>query len=1286
MAQSVSFSGSDKTLVITASGDLTNYTMSDDSKKEFTSDATSAIAKDEKGSKVYGGEVYSSSSTYYYLSYTYKQIFDGKAPGEQQENSTKWGGSLRTWTNNGTIGYEVYEADLFVSHDGGKTKEQLQYNKQYTYTDGDLFYEGTQTWTKIDDNDSYFQENSKYLKTITQTFTFVQAVEKEMDAGGYTSFKFVKKDGAAITISKDQMQSLLNNYANTNKAYLLDFSQISGITASEMPIGPSAYSHISWVLPNDLADSEKATVGAKATNANMIWFSDLDGKPSVNIHVTNDTELSFLPEAVATENSYLPEGEANKIKNIIVTGSVVNVTKEMMKNFDIQYTDNLDLHNAEVNPNITPEWFGDDQYLNRVIFPNSFGDISNWYTTYSSYTSSNSSCKIFQKILNGTNGEKNTLQSILMSPGRLTTTEHYYHKDFSDCIEMDFYGAANKSDFNFMSGIDIERLNLANLSYTDDIKSSSELKTVLDGIKNSKIKYWALPDADMKVEDDAVDFAMLYANNSSLIGVGQYVKYTDESGNEVKEFLGRTTEGGVIKILTAMIGDTKTEACSKLLLSGNVNAIDLGNGELALDENNHLKTTLNNDGTASLGEGTYKTGAFTNCHFTDVDLSRIAPALNGTTTEELEAAQNDLSLSLYGNYGGMTSLKLPTDKNFYTIPTSGLNIQASLTSLCIPGNFKNIMGYAFQDDYALTHIYTTAVDAEGNGTGDVIDHGELSVTLPEHLKLIKKGAFYNVKKFKDVYVLGTDASALPVCEQDAFDKQTYVGNDGFAGTANVKAATQEMYKTDDGAYFAILHYPANAGDEVAKAYTDITKKYQYIADGTMATDGDGNLIYWPDQREWRRVYNQAVGGVTWNKWKDSGHNWGSSDPFSGEATNTSSALFESRDDETAFENKYPNYMNDASATYDASKYAGWHQFVLSMTYQPNTPDPVFNITKFKENDWYTICLPFNMTKKMLAKAFGQYTTASDGTITVTKYPNVCTLSSVKRTVSGKAIILYMTKDLCDNTENQTWDFDKKDYKDYEYKDADNVKASDDDDDPIVMYAGYPYLIKPSLPEDVIKELAENGLKRTIAYKATSAARVDGNALPVITYKSTASTDPDDSHATENAKVYSFMGRYRDTEIPQYSYYIGKASSGAHKFFRHDSPNSKIKDKDTGTEKPTWVWNSYSCMIGVASTGYPKQDKEKVYVTPEDYIEVPVVVLQTDDDPLINKKGQSMQAKPNMSFEDPTATGVNKVVMVMPGSDSKRIYNLNGRCVSTDGNIDALPQGIYIMGGKKYVVR
>ena len=73
-----------------------------------------------------------------------------------------------------------------------------------------------------------------------------------------------------------------------------------------------------------------------------------------------------------------------------------------------------------------------------------------------------------------------------------------------------------------------------------------------------------------------------------------------------------------------------------------------------------------------------------------------------------------------------------------------------------------------------------------------------------------------------------------------------------------------MYKTNDGAYFAILHYPANAGDEVAKAYTDITKKYQYIADGTMATDGDGNLIYWPDQREWRRVYNQAVGGVTLN--------------------------------------------------------------------------------------------------------------------------------------------------------------------------------------------------------------------------------------------------------------------------------------------------------------------------------------------------------------------------------------------------------------------------------------
>lgn len=44
MAQSVSFSGSDKTLVITASGDLTNYKFVDTSYQVFTHDGGANIS------------------------------------------------------------------------------------------------------------------------------------------------------------------------------------------------------------------------------------------------------------------------------------------------------------------------------------------------------------------------------------------------------------------------------------------------------------------------------------------------------------------------------------------------------------------------------------------------------------------------------------------------------------------------------------------------------------------------------------------------------------------------------------------------------------------------------------------------------------------------------------------------------------------------------------------------------------------------------------------------------------------------------------------------------------------------------------------------------------------------------------------------------------------------------------------------------------------------------------------------------------------------------------------
>ena len=55
--------------------------------------------------------------------------------------------------------------------------------------------------------------------------------------------------------------------------------------------------------------------------------------------------------------------------------------------------------------------------------------------------------------------------------------------------------------------------------------------------------------------------------------------------------------------------------------------------------------------------------------------------------------------------------------------------------------------------------------------------------------------------------------------------------------------------------------------------------------------------------------------------------------------------------------------------------------------------------------------------------------------------------------------------------------------------------------------------------------------------------------------------------------------------------------------------------------------------------------------------------------------------------DDDATGIEQVSIVAgEGKDAQTVYNLNGEVVSRGNQANALPRGIYIQNGKKFVVR
>ena len=1180
MAQSVSFSGSDKTLVITASGDLTNYKFVDTSYQVFTHDGGANI-------------------------------------------------SPNNWENNGS------------------NIEGTKYDptKKYYYYDSSAY-----TWVAISDNSTYFSEHSNYLKTNDTNVDFVTALENKMTVGNYTSFKFVKKDGAAITISKDQMQSLLNNYANTNNAYLLDFSQISGITASEMPIGPSAYSHISWVLPNDLADSEKATVGAKATNANMIWFSDLDGKtankPSVNIHVTNDTELSFLPEAVATENSYLPEGEANKIKNIIVTGSVGNVTKEKMKNFDIQYTDNLDLHKATAWPQITPLWFDGDKYLNRVIFPDSFGSIDDWYTNsaYQDYIkNTENTCKIFQKIKDGFGGSKNVFQTVVMNTGRLENTEHYYREDFSNCESVDFYGILNDADVEFLQKVATPRLNLFHAKW-----DGAHDKLDAFASKTGMLKYLALPDLNV----DPSNFKTYFTNNSTLLGVAQYNSKTTTFSGALQNRTNEKAEG-TMNILTYMVDHVS--AYTKVKMSGDLKANDIigqacgqaiGQEGAYLSKDGHWTTKDASDyaGDANQYGALQGHGTITSFDFSDARF----------------ANNEDLNLYYGSMYSGnnLTELLFPTDKSFTKIAAHSCeNMGAGMTSLTIPGNIQDLDDYFLYGNVSILDIKTTKTDTNGNGSYNedmIIDNGYKSITFPKNLKHIGTCAFGGDDRFHDVYSLNPKA---PKCERDAFDTDTYTGNNGFDAQ---KGVNQDAYMKDQMS-FAVLHYPSTVDDENLKRYTDPTRVYT-LADDGGATDANGKLLMWPSQEAWNHAYITAYTGYTWEAWDKS-----KTKPEWNFASCTV------KDDGTITPD-VSSVNPDKTKTYDKD-YTGWHQFILvnAMNSKNDKDDPVRDFSRFKQNDWYTICVPYNIKKSDLQRIFGvtaeeaaknnvtTVTLANGNKIEATNglYPDVVTLTAVERNEANGTITLQFSKNLINKDITVSTTGGDATYSDYT------------DDDPIVIKEGHPYLIRPYLPDYKLKLAAED--KYTVnMYDYGEHVVADGTNIRI----------PYEGHIIEARNAhkqplsdwkYRFGGAYYTYDMPQYSYYLS---------------HSKSKNKNAwfyleGSKAKSW--NMYSAIVaanGKVTQTIPTSDQAKGGMNP-------TVNFDGVNDDFPSKAKQYI-----MSFETETPTGISmiqqdKPIVYVDGhayltNPNVRIYKIDGQYVGH--SLENLPEGIYIINGKKYLIK
>lgn len=727
----------------------------------------------------------------------------------------------------------------------------------------------------------------------------------------------------------------------------------------------------------------------------------------------------------------------------------------------------------------------------------------------------------------------------------------------------------------------------------------------------------------------------------------------------------------------------KTENVRDLILSGNLNAVDMNTGGTCVDNDKHYSAS-----------GPNNWNALPNCKPEKIDLS---DALFG---EGKNYHPEDMTISGY-YAGSIKEIILPTAESQNTIPADFMYLCNGVKSLCIPYNYEIICERAFFNAHGLTHIYTTDPSNKENPDNVKTDHGDGSFTFSANLKEIRsvgsrsEGTFFGngmQEKVFDIYNLAVKA---PKCGAYAFQGDLTFGNNGFAGNW-AHPICRENY-TNGSHVICMLHYPTESKSYIreggtcveAANYEDITRVYT-LADETGAVDGSGNTRAWPRHAEFYRSFNQAVSGHTWEGWK----------------------LYQ---DETAvYKEVVSEYSEgvvvDATKTYNREDYQGWHEFVLTENNIFVPFDPQTRYENFVEKDWYTICVPYDIKKSELLMALGvkagsnnkvrRLKKNADGTtgtelgteetVNDDLYPDVRTLVQVKRSVNERKVTLCLSEPLVTATKCQDV-LIPADRQGYEYTEL-------TDPDPVVMKGGYPYLVRPFLPDD-------ERIKNIGAYVVAVASQNDFTRPPYTgglgdTEKSAAGTTfslpvregvetqalNKDKSAAQGSPVYvtldgsapcmyNFVGTYLNGNVPQYGYYLGKnKNTKKHQFFR--------------TTKTTTKWNQYSAIIKGFTTpkftipgGESKETIQNVrrIFNPDQADDL--IILESESPTLA---GKAMTLILDDSGEDDnTTTAIRDIDMDRNMDNNNKVYTIGG--MLTNGS-NRLQKGIYIKNGKKHVVK
>ena len=459
-------------------------------------------------------------------------------------------------------------------------------------------------------------------------------------------------------------------------------------------------------------------------------------------------------------------------------------------------------------------------------------------------------------------------------------------------------------------------------------------------------------------------------------------------------------------------------------------------------------------------------------------------------------------------------------------------------------------------------------------------HGVRELVIPDGYKTIGDQAFYNgsiifknltfpatiesighqafVGGINDIYFLGKKAPKVPY---DAFDTKAYLNNNAVkVPNATTKfTVTRENYYNDNGYCASILHLRSDLTKAERAAFTDITRKYHVFAQKKEIIDANGNkeTLVIPASKEQEEI-KVNVDGAEKTAIKCGDKDITSKDGMAVTGLGTiamtspeNTAWYDTNlgeqviwPSQVQFCRSYAVANNgllwdgkstigdgiraagDKSFAGNGSEYIGLHEFVLVSYDVKNKKAEHWEFSNINGENWYTICVPVNMTVKQVRESFGDET-------------QVCKFHNVERNSDVK-VRLYFTDEQCLGVK---------------------------DENEIAIKANHAYMIRPSQYKDANEKfvLKDYELSDKV-YPVPTVIKVSDNGI--------------NAHVRGGQSTYTFIGNYQmgigdngeatPLCMPKYSYYLGNAGNNIHKLF--------FQVGETGK------WKPYTCVILVDNFG------------------------------------------------------------------------------------------------------